>query len=187
MRHPGEFWPDEDELVHLVREAQEERPGALDALLALLRPSFVAYFAPRMGRDDAEDTAQLALLSILRTLPSIDADRALAYVLAVATHRLGNARRRRALAARRHVPLKFAEDVEWPVAADWDAEYHDLARALRPSLAALPPERREALLQPLEGVKPSALAAQQHVSVATVRSRRRRARQSLQAALAALS
>jgi RNA polymerase sigma factor (sigma-70 family) len=185
MRH-SQVWPDEDELGRLVREAQGGGPGPLETLLARLRPSFVAYFAPRMGRDDAEDAAQLALLSILRTLPSIDADRALGYVLAVANHRLGNARRQRAIAARRHLPLKFAEDIEWPVAADWDAEYHDLARALRASLAALPPERREALLEPLAGVKPSALAAQQHVSLATVRSRRRRARQSLHAALAAL-
>src|SRR2546428_7188386 len=38
MRH-SEVWPDEDELVRLVREAQGGSPGALEALLALLRPS----------------------------------------------------------------------------------------------------------------------------------------------------
>jgi len=97
-----------------------------------------------------------------------------------------NARRRRATAARRFAPLELAEDVEWPVAADWDTDYHDLTRALRASLAALPAERREALLESLQGVPSSTLATQQHVSRATVRSRRRRARKSLHAALAAL-
>jgi hypothetical protein len=116
MRHPGKVWPEEAELVQLVRAAQGGGPGALDALLARLRPALVVYFAPVMGRDEAEDAAQLALLSILRTLPRIDAARALAYVLAVASHRLGNARRQRARAARRSLPLEFAEDVEWPVA-----------------------------------------------------------------------
>jgi len=186
MRCSRDVWPDEDELVRLVRAAHGERPGALDALLARLRPSFVASFAPTMGQDDAEDAAQVALLSIMRTLPKIDADRALAYVVTVASHRLGKARRQQARAARRHVPIEFAETVEWPVAADWDTEYHELARVLRASLAALPPERRAALLEPLQGVTSSTLAAEQHVSLATVRSRRRRARKSLHAALASL-
>src|SRR5712664_4417496 len=186
MGRPGKLWPEESELIQLVRDAQGGGPGALDTLLARLRPSFVAYFAPTMGRDDAEDAAQTALLSIVRTLPRIDAERAAGYVLAVARHRRENARRRRATAARRFAPLELAEDVEWPVAADWDTDYHDLTRALRASLAALPAERREALLESLHGVPSSTLAAQQHVSRATVRSRRRRARKSLHAALAAL-
>ena len=186
MRCPEEVWPDEEELVRLVRTAQDGSPGALDALVARLRPPFVASFAPTMGRDDAEDAAQLALLSILRVLPGIEAARAPAYVVAVAKNRLSHARRRRARAAQLSLPLEFAEAVEWPVAADWDTDYHDLARSLRATLAALPPERREALLEPLHGVTSSTLATQQHVSVATVRSRRRRARSSLRAALAAL-
>ncbi len=186
MRHSPKVWPEGDELVQLVRRAQGDGPGAVDTLLARLRPSFVAYFVPRLGRDDAEDAAQVALLTILRTLPRIEAARAPGYVVAVANHRLEGARRRRGRAARRYRPLEFAEDVEWPIAADRDTEYHDFVRALRVRLAALPPERREALLEPLHGVPSSTLAAQQHISLATVRSRRRRARQSLHAALAAL-
>ena len=186
MGRPGKLWPEESELIHLVREAQGGGPGALDTLLARLRPSFVTYFAPTMGRDDAEDAAQTALLSIVHALPKIDAERAPGYVLAAASHSREQARRRRAIAARRVAPLEFAEDLESPVAADWETDYHDLTRALRASLAAIPPERREALLESLRGVTSSTLAAQQHVSVATVRSRRRRARQSLHAALAAL-
>ena len=186
MGRPGKVWPEEDELVRLVRAAQGAAPGALDTLLAVLRPSFVAYFAVALGHDDAEDAAQLALLDIVRALSGIDAQRALGYVLAIAGHQLDKARQRRARAKRRYVPLELAENVEWPVGADWDAEYHELARVVRASLAALPAERREALLEALHGVRSSTLAAQQHVSMATVRSRRRRARKSLHAALAAI-
>jgi len=169
-----------------VRNAQDARPGALDALLARLRPSFVAYFTPSIGRDDAEDATQLALMSIVRALPGIDPSQAIWYVVAVARHRLGKTRRRREHESRRYAPLEFAAAVESPVATDWDAEYHDVARALQASLAALPPERREALLEPLKGVTSSTLAAHQQVSLATVRSRRRRARTSLRATLASL-
>ena len=70
MGRPGKLWPEESELIQLVREAQRGGPTALDALLTRLRPSFVAYFAPTMGRDDAEDAAQTALLSIVRALPA---------------------------------------------------------------------------------------------------------------------
>jgi RNA polymerase sigma factor (sigma-70 family) len=186
MKRPGKLWPEESELIQLVREAQCGGPGGLDTLLARLRPSFVAYCAPTMGRDDAEDAAQLTLLSLVRALPTIDPKRAPGYVLAAASHRREHARRRRATAARRFAPLELAEDVEWPVAADWDTDYHDLTQALRATLAALPRERRDALLESLHGVPSSTLAAQQRVSRATVRSRRRRARKSLHAALAAL-
>src|SRR2546428_9293716 len=111
MRCSREVWPDEEELVQLVREAQGGRPGALDALLARLRPPFVAYFVPTIGRDDAEDAAQLALLSILRALPGIDAQRALGHVAAVAQDCLDKARRRRVRAKRRYVPLELAAGV----------------------------------------------------------------------------
>jgi len=66
MGRLGKLWPEESELIQLVREAQRGGAGALDALLARLRPSFVAYFAPTVGWDDAEDAAQTALLSIVR-------------------------------------------------------------------------------------------------------------------------
>jgi RNA polymerase sigma factor (sigma-70 family) len=186
MRSPREVWPDEDELVHLMREAQRGRPGALDALLTTLRRSLVAYLAPAIGRDDAEDAAQLALLSIVRALPRIDAARAFGYVVAVAHHRLGKARRHAARAKRQHAPLQLALSVESPIGADRDAEYHELAHAVQMSLATLPPDRRDLLLEPLQGVKPAILEARQHVHPATIRTWRKRARARLRAALAAL-
>jgi DNA-directed RNA polymerase specialized sigma24 family protein len=186
MRCPEDVWPDEGELRHLVREAQGARPGALDALLARLRPPLVAYFAPAIGHDDAEDAAQLALLSLVRALPGIEPARALGYVVTAAQHRRGTACRRRARAARRYLPLALAAAVEAPVGADQDAEYHELVRALRAGLATLSPEGREAVLAPLGAAPVATPGAGPPVSVATVRSRRRRARQQLRAALAGL-
>src|SRR5260370_41213074 len=91
--HPGKLWPEKSKLIQLVREAQGGGPGALDTLLARLRPSFVTYFAPTMGRDDAEDAAQTPLLSIVRALPKIDPERAPAHALAAAMHSREEARR----------------------------------------------------------------------------------------------
>jgi RNA polymerase sigma factor (sigma-70 family) len=186
MRSPGKVWPDEEALVRLVREAQRGRLGALDALLATLRPAFVAYFRPTIGPDEAEDAAQLALLSIMRALSGIDADRAVSYVVAVAHRRLGKARRRLARAKRQYGPLKLALGLESPLRADHDADYHELARALRASFATLPPDRQALLLEPLRGVNASALPTREHVNPATLRTWRKRARARLRAALASL-
>jgi len=186
MRH-SKVWPDEAELVRLVCEAQGGSQGGLDALLATLRPSFVAYFTRALGPDDAEDAAQLALLSILRALPGIDAERALGYVVAVAQHRLGNARRREARAKRRYGPLELGLAVESPVRADRDVDYHDLERALQLSLATLSPDRRDLLLEALQGKKAGTETARPHVHPATIRTWRKRARAHLRAALASLS
>jgi len=169
-----------------MREAQGGGPGALDALLGTLRPCFIAYFAPAIGRDEAEDAAQLALLSIVRALPGIDAAGALSYVVAVARHRLGKACRRDVLARRRYGPLELAAALESPVGADWAADYHELTRALEASLATLPPDRRDLLLEPLRPEGAPMSATRQHVHPATLRTWRKRARARLRAALARL-
>lgn len=167
-----------------MRDAQRGGPGALDALLARLRPSFLSCFAPAIGWDDAEDATQLALLSIASALPGIDPERAFTYVVAVAGHRLGKARRRRVREARRFAPVELADTLESPVRADWELEDHELHRVLAASLAALPPALRDTLPGPLGALVPSTPAAQHHVNPATIRSRRRYARARLRAALA---
>ena len=47
MGRLGKLWPEEDELIHLVREAQRGGAGALDALLARLSPEERAELAAR--------------------------------------------------------------------------------------------------------------------------------------------
>ena len=126
------------------------------------------------------------LLRGVRGRPGIDADGALGYVVAVARHRLGKARRRDARARRRYGPLELALAVESPVGADREADYHELTRALRASLATLPPERRDLLLEPLRAEHAPTPATQSHVHPATIRTWRKRARARLRVALASL-
>src|SRR2546422_11326377 len=92
MRRPREVWPEEDELVHLVREAQGGKPGALDALLATLRPSFVLFFAPHVGPDAAEDLAQTALLRIARALRAIEPQHIRAFLVTMVWNMLRSER-----------------------------------------------------------------------------------------------
>src|SRR2546427_11619007 len=104
--------------------------------------------------------------------------------MAVAPPRLGKARWRLALARRRFGSLDLALAGESPAGGDRDADYHELARALRASLATLPPDRQDLLLEPLRPVNPSEPVARQHVHPATVRTWRQRARARLRAARA---
>jgi RNA polymerase sigma factor (sigma-70 family) len=181
---PKDAWLDQDEIIHLVRAARGGDPRAVDLLLTRLRPSFLTFFARRIGRDAAEDASQLALISIASALPGIEAERARAYVVTVARNCLRKARRRRAREARRFVPVELAEAIESPVTADREVEYHELAGALQAGLAALRPALRDVLLGPLRELGPSTLAAEEHVGRATIRSRRRYARARLRLALA---
>jgi DNA-directed RNA polymerase specialized sigma24 family protein len=94
--HPKTLWDDDAELSRLIRAAQRESPGALDALLARVRPSFVTYFARWMVADEAEDWAQFALLKVVQTFRRIDPERVRPYLFAVARNMVREARRRRA-------------------------------------------------------------------------------------------
>ncbi len=170
-------WPDDDEVIHLVREAQRGEPRALDALLARLRSSFVDFFARRIPADAAEDLAQAALIRVARALRRIDPQRAPDFVATVALNRLRSERERRAREERRLVPLELADSVESPVTAADEVEYSDLAGAVhRASRTALPPELGEIVLGVLRGLSTSEIAAQQAVQPVTIRTRLQRAR-----------
>jgi RNA polymerase sigma factor (sigma-70 family) len=188
MQRPGEVWPDQDELIDLVREAQRGEPRAVDALLASLRPSFVRFFARRLTLDDAEDAAQGALIRITGALGRIDPERALSYVVTVARNLLRSESRRRAREARRAAPVEFAETVEAPGTPEGEADYRDLARAVqRASLATLPPDLREILQARLSGLSPTEIASQRRVNPATIRTRLLRARAILRPELGSYS
>jgi RNA polymerase sigma-70 factor (ECF subfamily) len=177
MQRPGEAWPDQDDLIDLVREAQRGEPRAVDALLARLRPSFVRFFARRIALDDAEDAAQGALIRVSGALGRIDPERARSYVVTVAQNLLRSESRRRAREARRAAPVELAEAMAAPGTADGEADYRDLARAVdRASLATLPPDLHEILQARLSGLSPSEIASRWQVNPATIRTRLLRAR-----------
>lgn len=177
MRCPGGVWFDQDEVVHLVREAQRGEPRALDVLLARLRPWFVKFFARRIGPDAAEDAAQAALIRIAGAFRRIDPERAGRYIITVAENLLRSECRRHAREARRYAPVELAETMEAPGTPDGEADCRDFGRAVqRASLATLPSELREIILGLLRGLSPSEMAAQQHVHPVTIRTRLLRAR-----------
>src|SRR5712691_14098 len=177
MRCPRKEWPDDEELIEPVRAAQRGAPGALDALLARLRPSFVSCFTPRLGPDEAEDVAQDALLRVARALRQINAERAGRYLTRLAWNLLRQECRRCAREARRFVPVELAAAVEALAAPDREVEYRDLVRAVHQfSLASLSPKLRDSMLGLLRDLSPSEMAAQQGASGSTIRARVRLAR-----------
>ncbi len=177
MRCPRNVWPDDEELIHPVREAQRGAPGALDALLARLRPSFVSCFAPRLGPDEAEDAAQDALLRVARSLRQIDPERAGRYLTRLAWNLLRQECRRRAHEARRFVPVELAATVASPATPDGEVECRDLVRAVHEfSVASLSPKLRDTVRGLLRDLSPSEIAAQQGANRSTIRARVRLAR-----------
>jgi len=182
MRYAGDVWPDEEELVRLVREAQGRAPGAVDAFLARLRPSFVAFFAPPVGADAAEDLAQAALIRTARSLRAIRPERARAYLVTMVRNLLRSERRSRARDGRLRAAL--AGMPEEPTNPDPEVEYSDRVDGLRQAtLASLSPKLRNSLLGLLAGLTPSAVAAREGVSAEVIRQRLRRARVCLRVAL----
>lgn len=77
-------WPEAEVLARLIVDAQSARVGAVDELLAILRPSFVAFFERRLPSDLAEDLAQLSLLRSSGAITRIDPQRADSYIATVA-------------------------------------------------------------------------------------------------------
>lgn len=170
-------WPEPETLTRLVRDAQGGHPAALDRLLATLRPPLLAYFTHRLTSDHAEDLAQTVLVRVAGALSRIDPGRANAYITTVARNLLRTAYRERAREGRRYVPLELANLAANELDADAAAEYEELARAVRRlSAAMLPPELADLVLGLLRGDTPAEIAARQHVSPITIRTRLLRVR-----------
>ena len=175
----GEDWPDDAELQPAMRTAQQGEPGAVETLLARLRPLFLRFFARWVDRDTADDLTQDALLGIVKALPWLNADRGGRYVTRVAQYRLRSESQRRARDAERFAPIEAALDIPSPARADQETDYADLVRAA----ASLPPRVRACVLAALGGQSPAEIAADHDVSPTTVRRQLQWARARLQAAL----
>ena len=191
MLHPQASWPSSAEFARLVSDAQattdQGSPGAVDALLAAVRPALVAFFAGHLPRDTAEDLTQIALFRIAHALPWIDAERADRFVATIARNLLRTAWRRRAREERRSAPVMMADlsdAVERITLADVHAEYEDLARTVhRVAAASLPEPLHAVVLGLLRGESSAEIAERLHISTVTVRTRLMRARVILRQAL----
>jgi RNA polymerase sigma factor (sigma-70 family) len=175
----GGHWPRDPELGPGVRSAQRREPGAVEALLADLRPRFFKFFARKVDRDTADDLAQDALLRVLGSLPRLNPDRAARYVMRLAHYRRRSAWRVGARDLQRYVPLEAALHVASPVTAGQDLEYDDLIRATE----TLSPKLRACMLGVLRGLRPEEIAAALGVSPVNVRARLKLARKAIRAAL----
>jgi RNA polymerase sigma factor (sigma-70 family) len=178
-------WPERTELVRLVRAAQRGDAGALDALLAALRPAFVAVFARRTAHDAAEDLSQAALIRVVRELAEIDPDRAGRYVSLVVRTFAQAEGQRLARALRQTAPGKLARKVASPFDIQHEIEYEELVDAVRRvSADRLPPELAAVVLGVLGGFSPEEIAASIGSKPVTIRSSLRRARMMLRRELA---
>src|SRR5919108_4858043 len=119
-------WPEATKLALLVRDAQQDTPGALDKLLAALRPALLEFFSRRLPCDVAEDSTQGALLRVASALRRIDPERADAYVATVARNLLRTAYRRRTIDRRRRADLNLADIPEYRDIADARVEHEEL-------------------------------------------------------------
>ena len=179
IRKVGQYvgWPPPEEFRALIDRAQHGDAGALERLLSALRQPLLAYFARRVPADAAEDLAQIALLRIARAVPRIQPDQAGQYVSAVARNLFRSAHRQRVRDHERYTTGGLVESAESPAALELDVEYQELAEAIaRVSHKVLPAPLRQIVLGLLNGDTPAEIAARQHVSPVTIRTRLLRAR-----------
>lgn len=172
---PG--WPAADELANLVRHAQSTAPRAIDLLLETLWPPILERCTRRLPSDLAEDCAQTVLIRIARALPRIDPPRADRYIHRIADNALRTARRRAGIDDRRRAPLDDVVDHAVAESHLADTERAESAKLLRDAvIAGLPSPLRELVLDLFDGHTTNEIAARQHVSPITIRTRLLRAR-----------
>jgi len=152
-REPGSGWADNEpasfgDLAHL---AVRGHPGAIDALLARIRPMVVRYCRARLGRITghyyvADDVAQEVCLAVLAALPRYrDMGRPFAsFVFGIASHKVADAVR---TASRLAVPFEDLPDGpdERPGPEETVVAYIEAERT-RALLAQLPHHLRELLI-----------------------------------------
>lgn len=178
-------WPCADVLAQLIREAQGADIGATERLLAVLRPSLVAFFQRRLPTESADDLAQLASVRIVGAIDRIDPQRADGYVSTVARNLLRTTYRRRARDYSRDGGIEASDLPSHVPSAVERVEYEELVVALhRACLTKLRPGLREVAVGLLHGETASEIAADLGVSPITVRTRLMRVRTILREELA---
>jgi RNA polymerase sigma-70 factor (ECF subfamily) len=169
---------DESEL--LVRQAQQEAPGALDRLCDVWLPVVLGW-TTRLGgpRIDPEDAAHDVFLVVFRRIGDVERVEAFKSWLFGITRRVIAAHRRRAW-LRRWLPGAVPEVASGAEDPGRRAEQTQTADQVWSALLALPDHHREVLvLCDLEERADSEVAELLQVPKGTVKSRLRRARLAL--------
>jgi RNA polymerase sigma-70 factor (ECF subfamily) len=179
-------------ITDLTTLAAKGQPAAIEALLRQIRPMVVKYCRARLGAvaavdQVADDVTQEVCIAVLSALPQYrDVGKPFAaFVFAIASHKVADARR---LAARLAIPVENLPDSpddqpgpEEAVVASFDAQ---LARAL---LARLPRQQRQLLaLRLLVGLSAAETGAELGMSAGAVRVAQHRALARLRALATAL-
>jgi RNA polymerase sigma factor (sigma-70 family) len=177
MRRSCTIHLDAGRLAFLVRAAQQDENRSLDRLLSMVRPELVSYFCRRVPEDEADDLAQIALISIVKALPRIEPERASAFIGTIGTNLLRTTFRRQRRDSQRLAPSIDPDEIESGITADAQVELQDLIEAvLRASSQSLTQESRDVVLALLRGESRADIAAKQGVSQITLRKRLMRAR-----------
>lgn len=170
-------WPAPEVLSRLVHNAQAGEGGAVDVLLAAIRPALLTFFRQRTDGDGAEDLTQLTLVRITGAIGHIDPQRADSYLSAVARNLLRTTYRVAARDRRRTTTLDEESEIADEYPSDTRAEYRDLAVAIhRACLAMEHPSLRDVALGVLRGDSAAEIAEQLDISPITVRTRLMRVR-----------
>jgi RNA polymerase sigma-70 factor (ECF subfamily) len=158
--------------LELVRSAQRGEIEAFSALVERYWTRLVSFARSVVGDSDAEDCVQEGMVVIWEKLPTLrDCGAFPAWGMRIVARRcLSRARRRLRL-----VPL-----VELPEAADPGSASARESIHVEQVLARLPPRQRAVMhLTVIEGMTDSEIGVALAIDAASVRSHRRRARESL--------
>jgi RNA polymerase sigma-70 factor (ECF subfamily) len=189
MAHEGDGSQTEDALLLAARKGDR---AALGDLLERQQQRVFAFGMKMCGDvEDAQEVAQDTLLSMVRSVRDFRGEASLStWLYTVARSFCIKKRRRSKGAPAQHEPLDAAEREQASAAAP-SPEQALLGRETRDAVAAaldqLEPEAREVvILRDIEGLTASEVAQVTGLSVAAVKSRLHRARQSLRTQLLAV-
>lgn len=156
----------------LILRAQQRDVCAFSALVEQRWVYLVRLARSIVGAADAEDVVQDGLLTIWKKLPALRAPEAFP---AWAVRIISRACFRRARRQKRMLSLTAVSEIP-----DWTSEGRVEAIHVENILSVLPPRQRAVMhLTVVEGMTDSQIGAALGISAASVRSHRRRARESL--------
>jgi RNA polymerase sigma-70 factor (ECF subfamily) len=170
----------------LARRAGEGDPRATRQMVELVTPRVVRAVGVAMGpaHPDLDDTVQLALLGLVRALPSFRGECTPTTLAVRIAYRTASRQRRRA--ARRRARETVEIDLDTLVGVAWEPHAAERTAAVRALLGTLPGVQADALTMRVAlGWSVQEIARSTSAPVNTVRSRLRLAKRALRSSIAA--